>query len=103
MKSIQVFPRSLEVQGHYGEVGSLFGVRGGKIEGAQARVLVPNRPPLGSWDRYEVTAQDGSVKVVLNGEQVNEGRHADPSQGNICLQSEGWPVEYRNVRVKELK
>ena len=97
------WPRSLEVQGHYGEAGSLFGVRGGKIEGAKRGPFVKNRPPLGSWDRYEVTAKDGNVKVVLNGEMVNEGHNADPPEGSICLQSEGWPVQYRNVRVKELK
>ena len=97
------WPRSLEVQGHFGEAGSLFGVRGGKVEGAKRGPFVKNRPPFGSWDRYEITARDGNVKVVLNGEQVNEGHNAQPSEGNICLQSEGWPVEYRNVRIKELK
>jgi hypothetical protein len=39
---------------------------------------------------------------VLNGELVNEGTNAIPSEGNICLQSEGWPVHYRNVAIKEL-
>ena len=39
---------------------------------------------------------------LLNGKQVNEGRNAVPSDGSICLQSEGWPVQYRNVAVKEL-
>ena len=40
---------------------------------------------------------------VLNGVLVNEGTGAFPPDGNICLQSEGWPVYYRNVMVKELK
>ena len=40
---------------------------------------------------------------MLNGRLVNEGRNAVPSEGNICLQSEGWPVQYRNVMVKELE
>ena len=43
------------------------------------------------------------MQVVLNGELVNEGRNAAPAEGNVCLQSEGWPVQYRNVMVKELK
>jgi hypothetical protein len=41
--------------------------------------------------------------VVLNGVLVNEGIAAVPADGNICLQSEGWPVYYRNIAVKELK
>ena len=96
------WPVSLEVQGYHGEAGSLFGVRGGKVQGAKRGPFVTDRPPLGSWDKYEVTARDGAVQVVLNGKLVNEGHGANPSDGNICLQSEGWPVQYRNVAVKEL-
>jgi hypothetical protein len=97
------WPVSLEVQGYHGEAGSLFGVRGGKVEGAKRGPFVTDRPPLGSWDRYEVTARGGHVLVELNGKLVNEGRNAVPSDGAICLQSEGWPVQYRNVSVKELE
>jgi hypothetical protein len=96
------WPISLEVQGYHGEAGSLFGVRGGKVEGAKRGPFVADRPPLGSWDRYEITARNGNVTVVLNGKLVNEGRNAVPAEGSICLQSEGWPVWYRNVAVREL-
>ena len=97
------WPMSLEVQGHYGEAGSLFGVRGGKITGAKRGPIVKQRPPFGEWDKYEITSKDGKVTVVLNGVLVNEGTDASPADGNICLQSEGWPVYYRNVAIKELK
>ena len=97
------WPMSLEVQGYYGEAGSLFGVRGGKITGAKRGPFVKERPPFGSWDKYEITSRDGTITVVLNGVVVNEGTGAFPAEGNICLQSEGWPVYYRKVEVKELK
>lgn len=96
------WPISLEVQGYYGEAGSMFGVRGGKIVGAKRGPFVKDRPPFGSWDRYEITSKDGHIQVVLNGVLVNEGREAWPAVGNVCLQSEGWPVHYRNVEIKEL-
>jgi hypothetical protein len=96
------WPMSQEVQGYFGEAGSLFGVRGGKITGAKRGDFVKDRPPLGSWDRYEITQKDGNVRVVLNGKLVNEGTDAVPSEGNVCLQSEGWPVDYRSVEIKEL-
>lgn len=96
------WPISFEVQGHYGEAGSLFGVRGGKIMGAKRGPIVKDRVPFGDWDRYEITSQDGRVTVVLNGKLVNEGYGAEPAQGNICLQSEGWEVHYRNISIKEL-
>ena len=97
------WPKSLEVQGYFGEAGSLFGVRGGKITGAKRGPFVKERPPFGSWDKYEITSINGKVKVVLNGILVNEGTDSVPADGNICLQSEGWPVYYRNVSIKELK
>ncbi len=96
------WPTSLEVQGYYGEAGSLFGVRGGKITGAKRGPFVTDRVPFGTWDRYEITSLNGKVTVRLNGVVVNEGAGADPAEGNICLQSEGWPVYYRNIEIKEL-
>lgn len=102
-KIVDGWPTSLEVQGHFGEAGSVFGVRGASVKGAKRGPIVKNRIPFGEWDRYEITSQDGRVKVILNGELVNEGYAASPSEGNICLQSEGWEVHYRNVAIKELK
>jgi len=96
------WPISHEVQGHFGQAGSLFGVRGGKILGAKRGVLVQDRTHLGEWDRYEITSKLGRVYVVLNGDLVNEGWDAYPSEGTICIQSEGWPVQYRNIAIKEL-
>ncbi|WP_031498306.1 3-keto-disaccharide hydrolase [Bryobacter aggregatus] len=97
------WPTSLEVQGYFGEVGSLFGVRGGKITGAKRGPFVKEgRPAFGEWDHYEITSQNGHIRVVLNGVLVNEGTGAWPEAGNVCLQSEGWPVYYRNVEIKEL-
>lgn len=101
-ETVKGWPVSLEVQGYFGEAGSLFGVRGGKITGAKRGPFVKNRPPFGSWDRYEITSKDGTITVVLNGELVNQGTGAWPESGHICLQSEGWPVYYRNVEIKEL-
>jgi hypothetical protein len=100
--TVDGWPTSLEVQGHFGEAGSLFGVRGGKITGARRGPIVKDRIPFGEWDRYEITNKDGKVTVLLNGKLVNAGSGANPSQGNICLQSEGWEVHYRNVEIKEL-
>jgi len=96
------WPRSfVEIQGHYGEIASAFG---GKLKGAIRYEVVPpdQHGPFGEWDRLEVEAINGNVKVKLNGKHVNEGSGADPQEGYICLQSEGWPVFYRNVEIKVL-
>lgn len=97
-----VWPRSLEVQGHYGEAGSLFGVRGGSVSGAHRGPVFENRKPFGEWESIEIQSLGGIVTVKLNGRKMNEGHEIEPSEGSICLQSEGWPVLYRNLQVKEL-
>lgn len=99
---VKGWPTSQEVQGHYGEAASLFGVRGGRITGAKRGPIVKDRPKFGSWEKYEVTSKDGKVTIILNGRLENEGTNAYPAEGSICLQSEGWPVWYRNVEIKEL-
>ena len=96
------WPRSLEIQGHYGEAGSLFGVRGGKVSGAHRGPVHENRKPFGEWESIEIQSLGGIVTVKLNGKKMNEGHDFEPVEGNICLQSEGWPVFYRNLQVREL-
>ena len=96
------WPRSLEVQGHYGEAGSLFGVRGGRVSGAHRGPVLENRKPFGEWESIEIRSLEGVVTVRLNRKTMNEGHNIEPEEGSICLQSEGWPVFYRNLQVKEL-
>lgn len=96
------WPISLEVQGHYGEAGSVFGVRGGKVTGARRGPIDENRIPFGEWDRIEIKSLNGRVSVILNGQKINEGSDLHPAEGNICLQAEGWPVYYRKLEVREL-
>ena len=65
--------------------------------------------PAGEWNRYTITVQGRTVKVVFNGEQVIDTtleamNMADrPNLGHIAFQDEALRVWYRNVRIKELK
>ena len=96
------WPLSLEVQGHYGEAGSLFGVRGGRVRGAHRGPVHENRKPFGEWESIEIQSLEGIVTVKLNGRTMNQGHDIYPATGNICLQSEGWPVYYRKIEIKKL-
>ena len=96
------WPRSLEVQGHYGEAGSLFGVRGGQVSGARRGPIDEHRIPFGEWDKVEVRSEAGVVTIILNDRKINEGRDVSPREGNICLQAEGWPLYYRALAVRDL-
>ncbi len=59
--------------------------------------------PAGEWNSYDITCDGGSVKLVVNGKLMNEGTDAKPNNGPICLQSEGSPIEFRNVTLEPLE
>ncbi len=57
---------------------------------------------VGEWNHYYVRAINGEVRLWVNGEEVSGGRDAQPRAGYFCLEAEGSPVEFRNIRVREL-
>ena len=60
--------------------------------------------PVGKWNRFEITAVDDKVTVVLNGKTViKEARLPGmPERGPIVLQHHGDPVWFANIYIKEL-
>jgi hypothetical protein len=57
---------------------------------------------VGEWNHYYVRAINGEVRLWVNGEEVSGGSHCEPASGFLCLESEGSPVEFRNLRIREL-
>jgi hypothetical protein len=56
----------------------------------------------GEWNHYYIRAINGEVRLWVNGEEVSGGNNARPATGYLCLESEGAPVEFRNLRIREL-
>jgi hypothetical protein len=54
------------------------------------------------WNQYYVRAINGEVRLWVNGHEVSGGSAADPAEGYLCLESEGAPVEFRSIRIREL-
>jgi hypothetical protein len=54
------------------------------------------------WNHYYVRAVDGEVRLWVNGEEVSGGDGISPAFGFLCLESEGAPVEFRNLRLRRL-
>jgi hypothetical protein len=54
------------------------------------------------WNHYYVRAINGEVRLWVNGEEVSGGTGCEPRTGYLCLESEGAPVEFRNLRIREL-
>lgn len=57
---------------------------------------------VGEWNHYYVRAINGEVRLWVNGEEVSGGTACDPRRGYLCLESEGSPVEFRGLRIREL-
>jgi hypothetical protein len=58
---------------------------------------------IGEWNQYEITCKGDTIKLVINGQLVNEGKNAEATKGKILLQSEGAEIHFRNVELKLLK
>ena len=56
----------------------------------------------GQWNQYTIVAVDGVIKLSVNGKFVNGIRNASVKKGYICLESEGAPIHFRNIRIIEL-
>jgi hypothetical protein len=56
----------------------------------------------GEWNHYYIRALNGEVRLWVNGEEVSGGTGADPAQGFLCLESEGSPIQFRKLRIREL-
>jgi hypothetical protein len=57
---------------------------------------------VGEWNHYYVRAINGEVRLWVNGEEVSGGTNIKPAWGYLCLESEGAPVQFRDLRIREL-
>ena len=111
------FTRCIEVQildgrntENYTSHGDVFGIQGATMKpdrphpGGWMRCLPSERRcrPTGEWNHYRIECRDGVIKLAVNGKVVSGARECNPRKGYVCLESEGSPVEFRNIRIKEL-
>ena len=113
----QPFVRAIEVQvldgrntENYTSHGDVFAIHGARMTpdrphpNGSMRSLPSERRarPAGEWNHYRITAQNGTIKLAVNGKEVSGGYDISPRKGYIHLESEGGRVLYRNLRIKEL-
>jgi hypothetical protein len=58
--------------------------------------------PVGEWNQYEITCKGDTIRLVINGQLVNEGTDAELTKGRILLQSEGAEIHFKDVALKQL-
>jgi hypothetical protein len=103
-----VWPKSLECQGMFHNQGDFFEIGGFEFNEHKSgghrvkgrRVLKygeHNEKEAAEWNVYEVWAVGDTVRPYVNGKLMNEASGCVIAAGKICLQSEGAPIEFRNI------
>ena len=54
------------------------------------------------WNHYFIRAVKGQVRLWVNGHEVSGGSDCTPATGYLCLESEGAPVEFRRLKIREV-
>jgi hypothetical protein len=57
---------------------------------------------LNEWNHYYIRCINGEVRLWVNGEEVSGGNGCTPSKGYLCLESEGAPVDFTGIKIREL-
>ncbi|MEY4940251.1 MAG: hypothetical protein RIQ93_1986 [Verrucomicrobiota bacterium] len=87
--------------------GELFGANGLKTtpdnpRGERSMSYESRCKPKGEWNTYDIVCVDGVIKLAINGKFVNGVSKASVRKGYLCLESEGAPIHFRNIRILEL-
>jgi hypothetical protein len=56
----------------------------------------------GEWNHYKVTANNGAIKLEVNGKEVSGVSQCTPRKGYLALESEGAECHFKNITIKEL-
>jgi hypothetical protein len=84
--------------------GYLFGKTPAKGETKPFMAPVDSRcfKKVGEWNTVELTAKGKTLSVWCNGSVVCEFADCEVPAGYVALESEGYAIEFRNLKVKAL-
>ncbi|MGK0480600.1 MAG: hypothetical protein ACJAQ3_000565 [Planctomycetota bacterium] len=119
----KMFPASIECQMHVGNAGDFWCIgesistpnmesrrnpdpaTWGGNEGDARRIknlTDDSENPTGEWNTMVIECRGSSVDVWVNGDHVNSGFDCTASEGQIAVQAEGAPCEFRRVELESL-
>ena len=99
----KLWPNAIECQLCSGKAGDFVMLGGSKIREVECKEEFPVKDrkgdfekPVGEWNAADIKCRGNKIKVYINGEFQNECT-SDSTEGFIALQSEGGPIEFRNI------
>jgi hypothetical protein len=57
---------------------------------------------FGNWNHYYIRAINGEVRLWVNGKEVSGGTNCQPATGYFCIESEGAPIEFKDMHLRVL-
>jgi len=117
-----MFPQSIECQLFAGNAGDFWCIgediavpdmekrRGPRekwgVDGDKARRIVNltdgSEKPAGEWNEMVIECRGRTIDVRVNGTLVNHGTECTADRGQIAIQAEGAPCEFRKVELRSL-
>jgi len=99
------WPRSIEAQVMSSRMGDIYNFGKFPMKTDPKRSKGPwcsrahesNEKPTGQWNEYEITLNKGDLELRVNSLVQNRATACQEIPGRICLQSEGGPMEFRNI------
>lgn len=106
----KVWPKSIEAQLKTKNAGDVYTNHEfpiapvpGQTDGRRTEKLYPtNERPYGQWNDYQLIMDGDVLTLKVNGLLQTQITGVEELPGWIALQSEGRPIEYRNIRVTPL-
>jgi hypothetical protein len=95
-------------QAQTGEEGTGYLMGAYPVNGESQRInlraeMKENRvKPAGEWNAFEIRAQGPKISVWVNGGITNEKADIPVLKGYVGLEAEGYRIEFRNLKVKQL-
>jgi 3-keto-disaccharide hydrolase len=103
------WPATIECQLMSGNAGDFVFLGGSdatertdKTKMVKPKIEISSEKPAGDWNSYDIYSRNDSIIVYVNNVLQNLCSHPTPDKGYIGLQSEGAPVEFRNVWLEYL-
>lgn len=110
-----VWPKSIEIQLMNQNAGDFFVIEGTEFKEHIAVNAAAEKPtrrvpkqgesaekPIGEWNAADIVCKGDTIVVKINGELKNTATECNVQSGQICLQSEGKPIQFRNVYIEPL-
>src|SRR5437016_4238575 len=108
---VQVLDHGFNIPGKnewYTTHGDVFPIHGstmepfGKHNGMRSFPSEERSKSSPEWNHYRVVCNNGVIRLCVNGKEVSGGENCIYRKGYLGLESEGGPVEFRNIRLHEL-